>query len=122
MDHTDFTSLNEFEELLKGLERILFELMAHEEIENQFVMKKLKVKLKEDRTLEQNDLICNCHKEDRFTSLKNLFRDGYAFIRRGNADRISYQIKLHKVIKQFYEDFLPHMHEEENVMSIIIEF
>jgi len=112
--HTDFTSLNEFEDLLKGLERILFELMAHEEIENQFVMKKLKVKLKEDRTLEQNDLICNCHKEDRFTPLQNLFRDGYAFIRRGNADRISYQIKLHKVIKQFYEDFLPHMHEEEN--------
>lgn len=121
MGHTDFTSLNEFEDLLKGLERILFELMAHEEIENQFVMKKLKVKLKEDRTLEQNDLICNCHKEDRFTPLQNLFRDGYAFIRRGNADRISYQIKLHKVIKQFYEDFLPHMHEEENVMSIFIE-
>ena len=100
---------------MKGLERTLFELKAHEEIENQLVMKKLKVKLKEDRTLEQNDLICNCHKEDRFTSLQNLFRDGYAFIRRGNADRISYQIKLHKVIKQFYEDFLPHMHEEENV-------
>ena len=54
-------------------------------------------------------------KENRFTPLQNLFRDNDAFLRRDNADRISYQIKLHKVIKEFDENFLPHMHEEENV-------
>ena len=89
--------------------------MAHEEIENQFVMKKLKRKLKEHSTLDQRDLICNCHKDDRFGPLMNLFRDGYAFRRRGNADRMSYGVKLHKAMSKFYEEFLPHMNEEENV-------
>ena len=89
--------------------------MAHEEIENHFVMKKLKKKLKQDSTMHDTELICNCHKVDRFTPLMSLFRDGYAFIRRGNADRVSYGVKLHKSMMRFYEDFVPHMHEEENV-------
>jgi hypothetical protein len=89
--------------------------MAHEEIENHFVMKKLKIKLKEHLTRDSTELICNCHKVDRFTPLMSLFRDGYAFIRRGNADRMSYGVKLHKAMVHFYDDFVPHMHEEENV-------
>lgn len=80
-------------------------------------MKKLKTKLKEDSTITNTELICNCHKIDRFTPLISLFRDGYAFIRRGNADRLSYGIQLHKAMTHFYQDFLPHMTEEENVCS-----
>ena len=115
VDHTDFTSSNDLEQLLWRLERTFVEFIAHEEIENQFVMRKLKNRLRENASLNNNDLVCNCHKDDRFTPLMNLFRDGYAFIRRGNADRISYRIELHKAISQFYQDFLPHMLEEENV-------
>lgn len=78
-------------------------------------MRKLKKKLKENSPMEHSDVVCNCHKIDRFTPLINLFRDGFAFIRRGNADRLSYGIKLHKAMIHFYQDFVPHMHEEENV-------
>ncbi|CAF4252210.1 unnamed protein product, partial [Didymodactylos carnosus] len=53
-------------------------------------------------------------KDDRFTPLMALFRDGYSFIRRGNADRVTYGMKLRKAMRKFYEDFLPHMNEEEN--------
>ncbi|CAF1504786.1 unnamed protein product [Adineta steineri] len=112
--HTDFTSLNDFEQLLVRLQRTFVEFMAHEEIENHFVMKKLKKKLKQHSTIDDTELICNCHKVDRFTPLVSLFRDGYAFIRRGNADRVSYGVKLHKAMMKFYDDFVPHMHEEEN--------
>ena len=89
--------------------------MAHEEIENHFVMRKLKKKMKQQSTNDDTDVICNCHKVDRFTPLMSLFRDGYAFIRRENADRVSYGLKLHKAMMRFYEDFVPHMYEEENV-------
>ena len=41
--HTDFTSLNAFEDLLNRLQRTFTEFMAHEEIENKLVMKKLKI-------------------------------------------------------------------------------
>ncbi|CAF4643308.1 unnamed protein product, partial [Rotaria sp. Silwood2] len=112
--HTDFTSLNDFEELLIRLQRIFTEFMAHEEIENHLVMKKLKKKLKQNSPIDDSELICNCHKVDRFTPLMTLFRDGYAFIRRGNADRMSYGVKLHKAMRNFYKDFVPHMNEEEN--------
>jgi len=78
-------------------------------------MKKLKKKLKEYSIMDDTELICNCHKIDRFTPLMSLFHDGYAFIRRGNADRMSYGVKLHKAMMNFCEDFVPHMHEEENV-------
>ncbi|CAF5122231.1 unnamed protein product [Rotaria sp. Silwood1] len=112
--HTDFTSLNDFEELLIRLQGIFTEFMAHEEIENHLVMKKLKKKLKQNSPIDDTQLICNCHTIDRFTPLMTLFRDGYAFIRRGNADRMSYGVKLHKAMSNFYQDFVPHMNEEEN--------
>ncbi|CAF0803646.1 unnamed protein product [Rotaria sordida] len=112
--HTDFTSLNDFEKLLIRLQRIFKEFMAHEEIENHLVMKKLKKKLKQNSQIDDSELICDCHKVDRFTPLMALFRDGYAFIRRGNADRMSYGVKLHKAMNNFYKDFVPHMNEEEN--------
>ncbi|CAF4162802.1 unnamed protein product, partial [Rotaria socialis] len=112
--HTDFTSLNDFEELLIGLQCIFTEFMAHEEIENHLVMKKLRKKLKQNSPMDDTELICNCHKVDRFTPLMALFRDGYAFIRRGNADRMSYGVRLHKAMITFYNDFVPHMNEEEN--------
>ncbi len=104
------------------MERTFTEFVAHEEIENKFVMKKLKKKLKEYSIMDDTELICNCHKIDRFTPLMNLFRDGYAFIRRGNADRMSYGVKLHKAMMTFYEDFVPHMHEEENVCFFLFYF
>jgi len=94
--------------------------MAHEEIENTLVMKKLKKKLKQHSIMDDTELVCNCHKIDRFTPLMSLFCDGYAFIRRGNADRMSYGVKLHKAMMSFYEDFVPHMHEEENVCFLFI--
>ena len=81
-------------------------------------MKKLKNKIKEDPSMTNTELICNCHKIDRFTPLISLFRDGYAFIRRGNADRLSYGIKLHKAMAHFYHDFVPHMIQEENVILL----
>ncbi len=118
--HTDFTSLNDFEQLLIRLQRTFTEFMAHEEIENKIVMKKLKNKLKQQQIMEDTEVVCNCHKIDRFTPLMSLFRDGYAFIRRGNADRMSYGVKLHKAMINFYEDFVPHMHEEETVRFIFI--
>jgi hypothetical protein len=82
-------------------------------------MKKLKKKLKQHSTMDNTELICNCHKVDRFSPLMSLFRDGYAFIRGGNADRMSYGVKLHKAMMKFYDDFVPHMHEEENVCLVV---
>lgn len=81
-------------------------------------MKQLKRKLKESSLMEAPEVVCNCHKIDRFTPLISLFQDGFAFIRRGNADRLSYGVKLHKAMIHFYEDFVPHMHEEENVIFL----
>ncbi|CAF1657956.1 unnamed protein product, partial [Didymodactylos carnosus] len=99
--HTDFTCNDDFEELLQRLQTTFTEFMAHEEIENQFVMGKLSKKLK--ALSENNDVVCNCHKDDRFTPLMALFRDGYSFIRRGNADRVTYGMKLRKAMRKFYE-------------------
>ncbi len=117
---TDFADSDALIVLLTNIEGVLKEFKSHEEIENEFIMKKLKSKLK---TLAiDNSAVCNCHTKDEFTPLFNLVDIGYTHINKTKtpSEKISFGVKLRKALNQFTERFLPHMKEEEEIFQPLL--
>lgn len=101
--------------LLESLIKTFHEFIAHEQIENQFIMKKLRNKL---RSLSiQNTAVCNCHKDNRLTDMLKFLQDGYKRTKKSDVDHINYGIQLRQALEDFTETFLPHMAEEEEVVK-----
>ena len=67
---TNFTNDIELRLLLESLLKTFMEFKAHEQIENQFIMKKLKNKLRQLSI--KNNAVCNCHSVSSVLN-KNLF-------------------------------------------------
>ena len=112
---TDFANSDALIRLLTNLQGVFKEFRKHEEIENEFIMKKLKSKLK--ALAIHNSAVCNCHTEDEFTPLLDLVDKGYLHVNKTktNSEKINFGIKLRKALNQFTKRFVPHMKEEEEV-------
>lgn len=110
---TDFSDYTALTSLLRSLHQTFSEFRCHEQIENRFIMKKLKKKLK---ALSIHDsAVCNCHNDNRLSDILALVRDGYACT--DQSERVHYGQKLQHALDEFTEVFLPHMREEEEVFQ-----
>ncbi|XP_021343919.1 F-box/LRR-repeat protein 5-like [Mizuhopecten yessoensis] len=121
MSDINFTNVGHLTLLLENLCNTFKEFYNHEQVENQFIMKKLKEKL---QCLSiKNHAVCNCHSDNRLTEMLNLFQDGYKCTEKTDADRINYGIKLRTALEEFTSSFLPHMEEEEEIFQpMLIEY
>lgn len=117
---TDFANSDALFGLLTNLQGVFKEFKSHEEIENEFIMKKLKSKLK--ALAIHNSAVCNCHNDDEFTPLLNLVDMGYLHINKTKttSEKISFGIKLRKALNHFTKRFVPHMKEEEEVFQPLL--
>lgn len=117
---TDFANSDALFGLLTNLQGVFKEFKSHEEIENEFIMKKLKSKL--TALAIHNTAVCNCHKEDEFTPLFDLVDTGYLHINKTKttSEKISFGVKLRKALNQFTRRFVPHMKEEEEVFQPLL--
>ncbi|XP_033746571.1 F-box/LRR-repeat protein 5-like [Pecten maximus] len=117
----NFTNVGHLTSLLENLCNTFKEFHNHEQVENQFIMNKLKEKLK--CLSIKNHAVCNCHSDNRLTEMLNLFQDGYKCTEKTDADRINYGIKLRTALEEFTNSFLPHMEEEEEIFQpMLIEY
>ncbi|XP_060082201.1 F-box/LRR-repeat protein 5-like [Ylistrum balloti] len=111
----NFTNVGHLTSLLENLCNTFKEFHNHEQVENQFIMNKLKEKLK--CLSIKNHAVCNCHSDNRLTEMLNLFQDGYKCTEKTDADRVNYGIKLRTALEDFTNNFLPHMEEEEEIFQ-----
>lgn len=115
---TNFSNAVHLSKLLENLIKTFQEFIAHEQIENQFIMKKLKNKL---RSLSiQNSAVCNCHKDNRLSDMLKFLQDGYKCTKKSELDRHNYGLQLRQALEDFTETFLPHMEEEEEVFQPLL--
>lgn len=112
---TDFTDYAALESLLHDLHQTFCEFKSHEQIENQYIMKKLKKRLKAMSIHDAS--VCNCHSDNRLSDILALVEDGYSCTSKTEAERINFGIKLRNALQEFTGVFLPHMKEEEEVFQ-----
>lgn len=103
--------------LLDTLFRTFVEFKSHEQIENRFIMKQLRIKLK--ALSIKNTAVCNCHKDSRLKDILQLLQDGLN--KKTIADRINYGLQLKTSLEDFAKVFLPHMEEEEEVFQPLLQ-
>ena len=86
---------------------------AHEQIENRFIMRRLKEKL---MALDITDAaVCNCHSDNRLAEMMTMVLEGYRWAQKSLEERLKYRLRLKKALEDFTNDFIPHMKEEEEV-------
>ncbi|GFN88863.1 F-box/lrr-repeat protein 5, partial [Plakobranchus ocellatus] len=112
---TDFRDEMHLMSLLQNLNNVFNELKAHERIENIFIMRELRSKL---RAASISDpAVCNCHSDNRLTEMQDLVLDGYKWAKMPQRERQMYGRKLRQALENFTENFLPHMDMEEQVFQ-----
>lgn len=117
---TNFANVHHMTNLLENLVDAFQEFRAHEQIENKYIMKKLKAKL--NALSIRSSAVCNCHSDNRLTEMLRLLQDGYQCRDKSEVDRENYGIKLRSALEDFTRKFIPHMEEEEEVLSFYIWF
>ncbi|KAK6174979.1 hypothetical protein SNE40_013526 [Patella caerulea] len=121
MTSTNFSNVIHLTTLLKHLCDTFREFKVHEQIENKYILCKLRQKL---RSLSiRNSAVCNCHSDNRLTEMLELVEDGFDWTWRPQADRMHYGFKLRRALEDFTQTFIPHMEEEEAVFQpMLIEY
>ncbi|KZS10931.1 Uncharacterized protein APZ42_024579 [Daphnia magna] len=112
---TDFRSNGALEHLLPLLENTFTEFKSHEHIENQYIMERLKQRLKLVDVTSQS--VCNCHGDSQLVEILNLLRDGYTCTSKSISERINFGSQLQKAVSEFTKQFIPHMEEEEEIFQ-----
>lgn len=117
---TDYTDNDALMVLLSNLYNTFKEFKSHEEIENEYIMKRLKSRLREMKI--HNSEVCNCHSDDQFSPLIQLVDSGYIFLdkQKSASEKINYGMQLRKALKEFVRSFLPHMKQEEEVFQPLL--
>ncbi|ELT98513.1 hypothetical protein CAPTEDRAFT_207606 [Capitella teleta] len=113
---TNFSNDVDHQLLLESLYRTFVEFKTHEQIENRFIMRRLKAKLK--RLSIQDSAVCNCHKDNVLLDMLGFIKDG--FQKKTEQDRINYGRRLKELLESFTHSFLPHMKEEEEVFQPLL--
>ncbi|KAL5013391.1 hypothetical protein ScPMuIL_007661 [Solemya velum] len=115
---TNFSDVVNMTTLLENLLITFREFKAHEQIENKYIMTKLKAKLR--KLSIQNTAVCNCHSDNRLSEILSLLRDGYRTAEETAGDRVNFGLQLQRTLEDFTEKFLPHMEEEEEVFQPLL--
>ncbi|KAK3102932.1 hypothetical protein FSP39_015038 [Pinctada imbricata] len=112
---TNFSDVRHLTTLLENLAHTFQEFRAHEQIENKYIMQKLKDKL--NMLSIRSTAVCNCHSDNKLSEMLQLLQDGYKCTEKSEMDRINYGLKLRSALEDFTEKFIPHMEEEEEVFQ-----
>jgi len=101
---------------LQSVYATVWELKTHEIIENTIIMNKLKERLRSRQVYNQS--VCNCHEDSDLIKIINLVELVYSSpeIR----DRLFFWQRLEEAIYEFFDNFLPHMEEEENTFQPLL--
>ncbi|XP_076448172.1 F-box/LRR-repeat protein 5-like [Babylonia areolata] len=118
---TNFRDAGHMTRVLEKLCHTFNVFKAHEQIENRFIMCRLKEKL---TALHITDAaVCNCHSDNRLTEMLSLVLDGYRWAQRGERERVKYGLRLRSALEDFTQVFIPHMKEEEEVFQpMLVEY
>ncbi|KAL8575501.1 hypothetical protein ACOMHN_013052 [Nucella lapillus] len=118
---TNFTDVGHMTSVLEKLCRTFDVFRTHEQIENRFIMQRLKEKL---TALDITDAaVCNCHSDNRLAEMQNMVVDGYRWAQREEKDRVRYGLRLRHALEDFTQVFIPHMKEEEEVFQpMLVEY
>ncbi|KAG8196333.1 hypothetical protein JTE90_013818 [Oedothorax gibbosus] len=110
---TDFSDYVSLDSLLRELHHTFCEFKSHEQIENRYIMRKLKKRLK--LLSIQDAAVCNCHSDNKLQEMLSLVEAGYACCH--EEERKSFGRRLQRALQDFNSTFLPHMREEEEVFQ-----
>lgn len=112
---TDFSSSKAFSDMLTELYETFTELKQHEEIENKYIMHILKRKL-EGEALKK--LLIHLHAHSHIADILNQINKTNKKLRSGKyMDMQQKGTKLNAKLHSFYNDYVPHMIEEEQVLQ-----
>ena len=107
---TDFSDDFAVEGLLNSLNHAFHEFKHHEEIENQYILEKLKTRVTASDLL---DILCDIHHDTHVKDILSLVKNAVTL--NGELQKTLFKVELQNAIKEFIDDFLPHMKEEEEV-------
>ena len=114
---TNFSDAGHMTSVLEKLCHTFHVFKTHEQIENRFIMRRLKEKL---IALDITDAaVCNCHSDNRLTEMISMVLDGYRWAQHSESERIKYGQRLRHALEDFTQIFLPHMKEEEEVSVLV---
>ncbi|XP_076310787.1 F-box/LRR-repeat protein 5-like isoform X5 [Tachypleus tridentatus] len=112
---TDFSDYVALKSLLDILHQTFSEFKCHEQIENKYIMKKLKLRLKD--LAIQDVAVCNCHSDNRLSEMLAFVKNGFSWTKKSESERQNFGLQLQHALEDFNEIFLPHMQEEEEVFQ-----
>ncbi|XP_057296760.1 F-box/LRR-repeat protein 5-like [Hydractinia symbiolongicarpus] len=112
---TDFSCVASFRTLLSELLKTFTELKHHEEIENKYIMKILKRRLQGEALKK---LLVHLHAHSHISDILNQVRKTEREVEEGFVRDLRVQgLKLNEALQEFFEEYLPHMVEEEQVLQ-----
>ena len=114
---TDFSSTKSFSGLLNELITTFIELKHHEEIENKYIMKILKQKLRGEALKK---LLVHLHAHSHIADILSHVKKTEREFRKGLFTNMKDEgLKLNGVLQDFFEEYVPHMREEEQVINYL---
>ena len=118
IESTDFSSSEAFSDLLADLSHAFTELKQHEEIENKYIMHILKRRLQGEALKK---LLVHLHAHSHIADILNQIHKTKKKLRSGSFMNMQQQgTKLNAQLQSFYDDYMPHMIEEEQVTFLHI--
>ena len=118
VDKADFKNPDDFDTLLDHLMVTFSEFKRHEAIENFFIVRTLRNKLRALSVFE--DAVFHCHEDSQLRRMTELLEEGYHLVNKADGERIGYGERLRRAIKDFTEVFIPHMAEEEEIFQPLL--
>lgn len=105
--------------LLKQLSSTLIQFRLHEEIEDKYIMRVLKKRLNGQMLKKLlKHLHANCHITELIALVTNVQREIADMT--NECTLRQYGEELNKALKTFYEEYLPHMIDEEKVLILFL--
>jgi len=115
-DAAKVSDVDELEPSLQAIYEAMWEMKTHEYIENHYIMDQLKQRLQSRRVY--NEVVCNCHEDSKLLDVIALVERVYQADTQ--RERVKYGRRLQKAIKDFLDEFLPHMDEEESIFQPLL--
>ncbi|XP_037092753.1 F-box/LRR-repeat protein 5-like [Pollicipes pollicipes] len=115
---TDFNNAAEMACFLSSLLETFKEFQQHEQIENHFIMDRLKRRL--SALSVYNSAVCSCHQDNRLTEMLEMVQNGVAGEHGSERERQLFRCQLRQKLDEFTDNFLPHMEEEEQIFQPLL--
>ncbi|XP_067833814.1 F-box/LRR-repeat protein 5, partial [Heptranchias perlo] len=117
LSNTNFSNSRDFQALLTSLYATLHRVKSHEQIENEYIMDELQLRL---RALSvRNSSVSNVHSDNKLSDMLSLFEKGLKNFK-NEYEQLNYSRQLKEKLDAFTRDFIPHMKEEEEVFQPLL--